>query len=248
MKNILFLCGLWLLISGTTNAQETYYNTDNGKITVTPITHGSLVLQHAGKTIYVDPYGGREGYGAVPKPDLILITDIHGDHLDKETLKSLDIENAHFITPSAVKEQLSDLELNSVQVLNNGDTTSWDGITIEATPMYNLPETADSRHPKGRGNGYLLTISGARIYIAGDTEDTEEMRALQDIDIAFLPMNLPYTMDVSQAAEATLAFKPKVVYPYHFRGQGGTLANVEEFKRLVENESSQIEVRLVKWY
>ena len=113
--------------------------------------------------------------------------------------------------------------------------------------MYNLPEAADSRHTKGRGNGYILTMGGKKIYLSGDTEDIPEMRALKDIDVAFVCMNLPFTMDINQAASAVLEFKPKIVYPYHYRGQGG-LADVEGFKKLVNAGNPKIEVRLRSWY
>src|SRR5699024_3116838 len=115
--------------------------------------------------------------------------------------------------------------------------------TIHAIPMYNLPQSPDAYHPKGRGNGYVLTIGGKRIYIAGDTEDTPEMRSLKNIDVAFIPMNLPYTMSVEQAAEGVLAFKPKIVYPYHYKG-----SNIKKFKRLVNEKDADIEVRLRDWY
>ena len=132
-------------------------------------------------------------------------------------------------------------------MLNNGSSMDWQGITIEAIPMYNLPETDDSRHPKGRGNGYVLTLGGKKLYISGDTEDISEMRSLKGIDVAFVCMNLPYTMDINQAASAVLEFKPKVVYPYHYRGQGG-LSDVDQFKKLVNTGDKKIEVRLAKWY
>lgn len=113
--------------------------------------------------------------------------------------------------------------------------------------MNNLPETDDSRHPKGRGNGYVLNMGGQRLYISGDTEDIPEMRALQNIDVAFVCMNMPYTMTVEQAADAVLAFKPKVVYPFHYRGQGG-LSDVDHFKELVNKGNEGIDVRLRNWY
>jgi L-ascorbate metabolism protein UlaG (beta-lactamase superfamily) len=113
--------------------------------------------------------------------------------------------------------------------------------------MYNLPESQDSRHTKGRGNGYLITLAGKRLYVSGDTEDIPEMRQLKKIDAAFVCMNLPYTMDVKQAADAVLAFKPGIVYPYHYRGQGG-LSDINEFKQIVNNKNSKIDVRLLDWY
>jgi L-ascorbate metabolism protein UlaG (beta-lactamase superfamily) len=113
--------------------------------------------------------------------------------------------------------------------------------------MYNLPEAPDSRHTKGRGNGYILNLGGKMVYISGDTEDIPEMRALKNIDVAFVCMNQPYTMDINQAANAVLAFKPKIVYPFHYRGQNG-LSDVEGFKKLVDAGKAPIEVRLKNWY
>jgi L-ascorbate metabolism protein UlaG (beta-lactamase superfamily) len=120
-------------------------------------------------------------------------------------------------------------------------------IRVEAIPMYNLPESPDNRHTKGRGNGYVLTIGGKRIYISGDTEAIPEMRTLKNIDVAFVCMNLPYTMDVDQAADGVLDFVPKVVYPYHYRGKGG-LSDIDKFKALVNKKNTNIDVRLRNWY
>lgn len=191
----------------------------------------------------MDPYSGGENYKDIKDPDLVLITDIHGDHLDKETLKELNLGKATFMVPAAVKEQLGAVAPAEVKTIANGEQTSWKDIQIEAVPMYNLPETADSRHPKGRGNGYILTFGDTRVYISGDTEDIPEMRSLKNTDVAFVCMNMPYTMDIDQAAAAVLDFKPALVYPYHYRG-----SDVEAFKKNVESQSKDIEVRLRKWY
>ncbi len=244
MKKLLVL-SLFLLFYFFASAQSDSIQIKGAQLIITPIQHGSLVLEYNGKTIYVDPYGGGESYGSINDPDLILITDIHGDHLHKETLQSLNLEGADFIAPAAVKEQLGEMNLPvpEVKVLANGAQTTWEGINIEAMPMYNLPETADSRHPKGRGNGYILNFDGTRLYISGDTEDIPEMRNLKNIDVAFVSMNLPYTMDIHQAAAGVLAFKPAIIYPYHYRG-----SDVEAFKKNVESQNSNIEVRLRKWY
>ena len=131
--------------------------------------------------------------------------------------------------------------------ISNGQELDAGDLKIEAIPMYNLPEDETSRHPKGRGNGYILTMGGKRVYLSGDTEDIAEMRTLENIDIAFVCMNLPYTMDVNQAASAVNEFKPKVVYPYHYRGKGG-LSDVQSFKDQVNAENPDIEVRLRNWY
>ena len=186
-------------------------------------------------------------YKGIAAPDLILITDIHGDHLNAETLSAIETSKATIIAPQAVADQLPDNLKGKASVLANGSHVVKSGIDILAMPMYNLPDDKDSRHSKGRGNGYVLTIGDKRIYISGDTEDIPEMRTLKNIDLAFVCMNLPYTMDINQASSAVLEFKPKVVYPYHYRGQGG-LADVEGFKKLVNAGSSAIEVRLRNWY
>lgn len=221
--------------------------TDDGIITINPILHGSLVIQWHNANILIDPYGGGSLYqGFVP--DLILITDIHGDHYNPETLNALDLQNATIIAPTAVRDMMDDPLRSRTEVLANGANTSWQDITIQAIPMYNLPESEDSRHPKGRGNGYVLDIGGKRLYISGDTEDIPEMRSLRHIDVAFVCMNLPYTMDINQAADAVIAFQPGIVYPFHYRGGGGTLSNVQQFKSLVDAAGKSIEVRLRNWY
>nr|WP_246597215.1 MBL fold metallo-hydrolase [Pontibacter aydingkolensis] len=221
--------------------------TNKGALLVQPITHGSVVLKWNGKTIYVDPYGGAEMYKGISKPDLILITDIHGDHMDPKTLDAIETSGVKIVVPQAVADKLPEKYKDQAVVINNGETTSQHNIQIKAIPMYNLPETEDSRHPKGRGNGYILTIGGRQVYISGDTEDIKEMRELKNIDVAFVSMNLPYTMDINQAASAVLEFKPKIVYPYHYRGTEG-LADVADFKKMVNEKDKNIEVRLREWY
>ena len=221
--------------------------TDKGMLTVQPITHGTLVLAWNQKTIYVDPYNGAKGFEGQKAPDLVLITDIHPDHLDLKTLEALDLAHATLVVPPAVADLLPEHLRKKAVVLKNGDKTRQKDISIKAVPMYNLPESPDTRHPKGRGNGYVLELGDKKVYLAGDTEATSEMRNLDDIDVAFVPMNLPFTMDVDQAAEGVLAFKPKIVYPYHYRGKNG-LSDVQEFKRLVNAGNKKIEVRLRNWY
>ena len=221
--------------------------TSKGTLSIQPILHGSLVLSWDGKTIYVDPYGGTKAFKGVAAPDLILITDIHGDHLNQPTLDSLNLTNATIIAPQAVVDKLPDNMKSKAVMVSNGANTDQKGISISAIPMYNLPEAPDSRHTKGRGNGYILTLGGKKVYLSGDTEDIPEMRSLKDIDVAFVCMNLPFTMDINQASSAVLEFKPKVVYPYHYRGQGG-LSDTEAFKRLVDAGNAKIEVRLRNWY
>lgn len=189
-----------------------------------------------------------EKFAQQPKPTIILITDIHGDHLNMETLEALDTSSAQFIVPKAVAEKLPEKYTSRVITVSNGkNILVKDNINIHTIPMYNLPESEDSRHPKGRGNGYILTLGNQNVYISGDTSGIPEMRDLRNIDIAFICMNLPYTMDIHEAAEAVLDFKPKVIYPYHYRGSNG-LSDIEEFKNLISKSSNTIEVRLKEWY
>jgi len=222
-------------------------DTSNGPLTIQPILHATMALTWNTKTIYVDPYGGVKAFEGIAAPDLILITDIHGDHLNLETLGFIETSKTILVVPQAVADKLPDnLKVKAV-VVNNGSATEQLGISIAAIPMYNLPEAPDSRHTKGRGNGYILNFGGKTVYVAGDTEDIPEMRALSNIDIAFVCMNQPFTMDINQAASAVLEFKPKIVYPFHYRGQGG-LSDVEGFKKIVESETDKIEVRIRNWY
>lgn len=217
--------------------------TSKGLLRIQPIMHASMVLSWNGQTIYIDPTGSIELYKGIPAPDMILITDIHGDHMSFKTIEALNINNAILIAPQAVADQIPASLQEKLRVLMNEEESSELGMGIKAIAMYNLPETADSRHIKGRGNGYVLTAGGKKIYISGDTEDIPEMRALKNIDVAFVCMNLPYTMDVNQASAGVLAFKPKIVYPYHHRGQ-----DINEFKRLVNETDKDIDVRLRNWY
>lgn len=218
-----------------------------GDVSVNPISHATAVLEWNNSVIYLDPVGGGEAFTGSPTPDIVLVTDIHGDHLSVETLNAVIGEETVIVAPQAVVDELPAELASQTTVLANGETTNQAGFSIEATPMYNLPQSEDSYHVKGRGNGYLLETSDTRVYIAGDTEDTPEMRALENIDIAFVPMNLPYTMDVEAAASGVLAFAPDQVYPYHFRGQDG-FSDVEQFRQLVNEGNPDIEVVLADWY
>ncbi|QNH60530.1 MBL fold metallo-hydrolase [Hymenobacter sediminicola] len=221
--------------------------TKQGPLTVQPITHGSVVFTWNGKTIYVDPYGGAAAYAGLAAPDVVLITDIHGDHLDPKTLAGLSVGKALMIVPQAVADKLPAEYKAQIRILGNGQQLDTLGLRVSAIPMYNLPEAPDAPHTKGRGNGYVLNLGGKNVYVSGDTEDTAEMRALKGIDVAFVCMNLPYTMDVQQAAQGVLAFKPGIVYPYHYRGQNG-LSDVDGFKKTVNTANKKIDVRLRNWY
>ncbi len=226
-------------------------STDKGPLVIHPIRHATFVMRWNGKTIYADPVGGAKPFAGLPTPDLLLVTHIHGDHFDPKTLDAVVPagQKPVLIVPKSVDEKIPDSlrAKATVKIMANGDKADVEGISIEAVPAYNTTAGKESFHPKGRDNGYVLTLGGKKVYIAGDTEDIPEMRALKGIDIAFLPMNLPYTMSVAKAADAIRAFKPKIVYPYHYRSGDGTKADTEELKRLVGADSG-VEIRARDWY
>ncbi len=241
---------LFALALCNTNAQRTApdtLQTGMGPLIIQPVQHASLVLSIHGITICADPSGALENYKGLAAPNIILITDIHGDHFDLKTLDSIKTTSTVLIVPQVVADKLPAADKANVVILKNGDNTMQSGISISAIPMYNLPESPTAKHTKGRGNGYVLNIGGKNIYISGDTQGIPEMRSLKNIDVAFVCMNLPYTMDVNEAADAVLAFKPKIVYPFHYRGQNG-LSDINAFKTLVDAGHQEIEVRLRNWY
>jgi L-ascorbate metabolism protein UlaG (beta-lactamase superfamily) len=222
-------------------------HTAKGNVTIQPVFHASLVLQFNNKTIYIDPVNGAETYKDMKKPDLVLITHVHGDHLDMKTLNGLDLSQATFVVPQSVANKLPPDWKNKIVVLQNGESKVIQEIPIKAIAMYNMGHDSTVFHPKGEGNGYVLNLGGKRFYISGDTEATHEMRNLKDIDVAFVCMNLPYTMNVADAANGVLAFKPKIVYPYHYRTPKG-FSDVDKFKSLVNAGDPSIDVRLRNWY
>lgn len=232
-----------------TTIDETEKTAVSESVVVYPVSHASFVMRVNDIVVVNDPVGDSSAYLQYGTPGIVLVSDIHGDHLSVEALEAvMAVGEPKLIVPQAVFDELSESLKAQAIVLNNGDNVDISGLLIEAIPMYNLPmEGPEYRHVKGRGNGYVLSTADTNIYIAGDTEDIPEMRALTDIDIAFIPMNLPYTMGVEQAADGVATFAPKVVYPYHYRGTDG-LGDVEEFKRLVNEEDADIEVRLLDWY
>lgn len=217
------------------------------ELIITAIEHATAILEWKDITIYIDPVGDLTYYEKQKSPNIILITDIHGDHLSVKTLEALDLSNTKIIAPQAVIDKLPENIALSATVLSNGNSITIATVGIEAIPMYNLREEALKFHNKGRGNGYIISINSERIYFSGDTEDIPEMRALKNIDRAFICMNLPYTMTESSAASAVLEFKPKLVYPYHYRGRP-TISDVTLFKKLVNEGNSSIEVIQLDWY
>jgi len=229
---------LLLFLVGQVSAQRPApdeIETSKGPLKIQPLLHATLAFTWNGKTIYADPQGGGKVFDGIAAPDLIVITDIHGDHFNPETLAAINTTNAILVVPQAVADKLPDNLKSKATVVNNGQTINKLDIAITGVPMYNLPESAEARHTKGRGNGYVLTFGNKNIYLSGDTQGVPEMRALKNIDVAFVCMNLPYTMDINEASSAVLDFKPKIVYPYHYRGQGG-LADTEAFKKLVNEK------------
>jgi L-ascorbate metabolism protein UlaG (beta-lactamase superfamily) len=231
-------------LSGTNLLTGDHVITTNGDEVLHPINHASLVMSWGSKLIYIDPVGGAAPYSGLPKADLILVTHSHGDHFHSPTLDAVRSPGVVIVAPPGVYSSMSTTLKGLTTVLTNGMATNVLDLRIEAVPAYNL---TTSNHPRGAGNGYVLTLGGRRLYFSGDTEDIPEMRALQNIDVAFVCMNIPYTMTVEKAASAVRDFRPRVVFPYHYRNQNGTFADLELFKRLVGTDLG-IEVRFRKWY
>src|SRR5688572_460462 len=218
---------------------------------VIPLHHATFALRGGKNVIYVDPVGGASRFENLPPPKLILITDIHPDHLDADTIKAVRDPRTLIVAPPAVATRLESAGIgrSSIQVLPNGATIRVADVGIEAVPMYNLTPERLRYHEQGRGNGYVVALAGKRIYISGDTEDIPEMRRLRHIDVAFVCMNLPFTMTAEQAADAVREMEPKIVYPYHYRSRPDAPAqDPARFKAVVEAASKSIEVRLRDWY
>jgi L-ascorbate metabolism protein UlaG (beta-lactamase superfamily) len=216
--------------------QEDVIATSAGDLTITFIGHGTLMFRHAGKVIHVDPVGGEADYATLPDADLILVTHEHGDHLDAGAIAQIMKDGTEMVvSPSCAGR------LEGAVVMENGDAATVAGYPIQAVPAYNIQHMraeGQPYHPEGSGNGYVITFGDLRVYVAGDTENTPEMKALGDIDVAFLPMNLPYTMTPEMVADAARAFRPRILYPYHF-GETDT----GELVRLLAGEDD-IEVRV----
>lgn len=216
-----------------------------GNVTIKPVAHASFVMESPKGVVYVDPVGDAAAYADFAKPNLILITHHHGDHFKQETLDAIVDENTYLIVNPEVYSKLSDPMKAKARQLANGESTKMSDIAVGAIPAYNTTAGREKFHPQGRDNGYILNLDGQRIYISGDTEDIPEMRALKDIDIAFVCMNLPFTMDAEAAASAVAEFKPKHVYPYHYRGKDNGTQDPQVFADLVGAAS---DVKMGKWY
>lgn len=213
--------------------------TDDGDIIVHPVDHASLVLGFGDAVIYVDPVGGAARYEGLPPPTAILVTHAHGDHYDAPTLEAI-AGNAPLIVNPAVYAMLPETLKANAAAMANGDVGEVAGLPIKAVPAHNTTADRMQYHPEGRDNGYVLTLGGKQVYIAGDTEPTEEMLGLSDIEVAFLPMNLPYTMAPEQAAEAINTFKPRIAYPYHY--------GESDLSVLEATVGPDTEMRLRNWY
>jgi len=241
MKSIFIVCillGFVFPLFSLTGFETDTIPTSSGNLEITFIGHGSLMLKFEGRTIHIDPFSRMADYSKLPKADMILITHHHGDHLDPEALKEIRTGETELIMAPVCSKKIK----HGI-VMKNGETRTVGGIQIEAVPAYNLVHKRDNGSPyhvKGEGNGYILNLGDKRLYIAGDTENIPEMANLKNIDIAFLPMNVPYTMTPEMAAEAAKSFRPKVLYPYHY---GDT-----DTSKLVEllQDCRDIEVRIRK--
>jgi len=223
--------------SGTSHGFETdVIKTSGGDLEITFIGHGTLMFQYNGKIIHVDPWTKLANYSQLPKADVILLTHHHQDHFDPKALEQVRTAGSQLVLT-----QICAKSVGGGVVMKNGDVKSIGGFQIEATPAYNLVHMRKPGvpfHPKNEGNGYVITFGDKRVYVAGDTENIPEMKQLMEIDVAFLPMNLPYTMTPEMVVDAALAFKPKILYPYHF-GDTDTAKLVD----LLKNEP-EIEVRI----
>jgi L-ascorbate metabolism protein UlaG (beta-lactamase superfamily) len=241
MKALLLLINLLSLIIVLAALAQKGFETDvvktsAGDLKITFVGHGTLMFNFGEKVIHVDPYSALADYNILPKADLILLTHEHGDHLDLKALNTVRTEKTVVVLTETCAKQVQ-----GGIVMMNGDVKTVEGLKIEAVPAYNIVHKRDTGqpfHPKGLGNGYIITFGDKRVYVAGDTENVPEMKGLKNIDIAFLPMNLPYTMTPEMVAEAAKAFKPKILYPYHF-GETDTSKVVSLLKGTPE-----IEVRI----
>jgi len=216
--------------------EQDIIKTSEGDLRITFIGHGTLMFNFKGKVIHVDPVGREADYTKMPKADLILVTHEHGDHLDTKVINMLRKDGTQIVLTKACAEKVA-----GGIVMQNGDVRTVLGLKIEAVPAYNIVHMRSGRtpfHPKGQGNGYVITFGDKRVYVAGDTENTPKMKRLKKIDVAFLPMNLPYTMTPQMVADAAKAFKPKILYPYHY-GQTDPQRLVTLLK-----SSKDIEVRI----
>ncbi|HWU38857.1 MAG TPA: MBL fold metallo-hydrolase, partial [Candidatus Acidoferrum sp.] len=219
MEKILLWIPLFMVLFALNASAQEGFETDMiktsaGDLKITFLGHGTLMFTFGGKVIHVDPVSKEADYAKLPKADLILITHQHGDHLDLKAVDMVRTEKTLLVLTEACAQQVK-----GGTVMKNGEVKTLGGLKIEAVPAYNLVHMRSEGkpfHPKGEGNGYVITFGDKRVYVAGDTENTPEVKKLEKIDVAFLPMNLPYTMTPEMVADAAKGFKPKILYPYHY--------------------------------
>lgn len=254
MKLRLFV--LILLLPGFAFAQEDSFFTGIGYLKIYPIFHASMVWEWDDKYLYFDPVGEVKRYADHPAPDLVVITHAHRDHFSPQTLDSLDLSKAELIAPQSVVDKLSaplKEKFASIRTMANGEIYRWAGASITAVPMYTViedeyaPNAHDVRYPRGWGNGYVLTLGLKRFYVVGNSDNTPEMRSLEDIDVVFLSMNQPDIMDEKQAVEAILAFRPKVVYPYQIKKERN-VSSLNYLESVIGQSAPEVEIRLREWY
>ncbi len=234
-------CSLLLLVATTHGSlaqqpQEDTIATSSGDLVITVVGHGTLMFRYAGKVIHVDPVMREADYATMPKADLVLVTHRHGDHLDSQAIGQIRTEATLVVIAPDCRDRV-----DAAMVMENNTARTVAGVRVEAVPAYNVVhkrDGGDPYHPRGDGNGYVITFGDKRVYVAGDSENVPEMKALTNIDVAFLPMNVPYTMTPEMVADAAKAFRPKILYPYHY---GNT--DPQELVRLLSGEDG-IEVRI----
>lgn len=224
-KCFVFAISFSMVLTFAVFAQENEFHqdiirTEDGELGITLVGHGTLMFTFGGMVIHVDPVFQQADYNNMPKADLILITHEHGDHLDTAAINAISKEDTEIVLTEICAQRVED-----GIVMNNGDVKSVSGLEIEAIPAYNIVHKRDNGvpyHPRGDGNGYVITFGDKRVYVAADTENTPEMKELENIDVAFLPMNLPYTMTPEMVADAVKAFRPSILYPYHYSSNTDT--------------------------
>ena len=238
---VVLMSGLFMVLPVAAGAQEKFetdiIQTSAGDLTITFIGHGTVMFAFGGKIIHVDPQSDLADYSQLPKADIILLTHDHRDHLDLKAINLIRAEKTVVVLTEACAKQVED-----GIVLGNGDAITIEDLKIDAVPAYNLVHKRDTGpfHPKGVENGYVIAFGNKKVYVAGDTENVPEMKALKGIDVAFLPMNIPPTMTPEMVADAAKAFKPKILYPYHF-------GNTETSKLLdLMKDTQGIEIRIRK--
>jgi len=237
LVSVLFSIGIFQSTRAQEGFEKDVIATSAGDVEITFVGHGTLMMTFDGKTIHIDPFSRVADYADLPKADVVFVTHEHGDHLDVNALEQTRTESTIVVLTERCAERV-----DGGVVMSNGETQTVAGFGVEAVPAYNVVHMRSEDmpyHPKGAGNGYVLTFGDTRIYIAGDTENTPEMKALEDIDYAFLPMNLPYTMSPEMVADAVKAFKPRVVYPYHY-GETDTSILVDLLKDI---EGVEVRIR-----